>query len=321
VATKRLVSEVSVGLLSLAFFAPVGVPSAAAPPASIALSPTCGSVGENVQVTGSSWIAGTDITISFDGTPVATVKGTDIKAPGGTFTASMTIPSRALRGSPYTVSAGQTSNAVVVRSATAPFSIPCASLTLNPVCGSAGDQVAVHGAGFRSDITVSLTFTPPAGTGPIATSVPGADSTFDVVIKVPSDPPGQYVVAAVQLRTQAAARAIFTIPCVKAAIKLVPKVGPPGTVVTVTGTGFPIGSIVKLSWSQGIPIKIASITIGTSQGFQIRLLIFPHDELGKRRLNAGPDLSVPSAILFNIATADFVVVPGMSQPRDFSWRH
>jgi hypothetical protein len=307
--------------MSLAFFAPAGVPSAAAPPASITLSPTCGSVGANVQVTGSSWIVGTDITISFDGTAVATVKGADIKTPGGTFTASMTIPNRPLRGSPYTVSAVQGSAAGGTRSATAPFLIPCASLTLNPVCGLAGDPVAVHGAGFRPDIVVSVTFTPPAGTGPIATTVPNADSTFDVVIKVPADPPGQYVVDAVQLRTQAAARAVFTIPCVKAAIKLVPKVGPPGTVVTVTGTGFPIGAIVKLSWSQGIPITIASITIGPTQGFQIKLLIFPHDELGQRKLNAGPDLSVAGAILFNIATADFLVVPGMSQPRDFSWRH
>jgi hypothetical protein len=184
----------------------------------------------------------------------------------------------------------------------------------------AGDQVAVHGAGFRQDIVVSVTFTPPAGSAPIASVVPAADSTFDVVINVPTDPPGQYVVDAVQLRTQVGARAIFTIPCVKAAIKLVPKVGPPGTIVTVTGTGFPIGAIVKLSWSQGIPLRLASITIGPTQGFQIRLLIFPHDELGQRKLNAGPDLTAAGAPLFNIATADFLVVRNVTT-RDFSWLH
>jgi len=50
------------------------------------------------------------------------------------------------------------------------------------------------------------------------------------------------------------------------------------------------------------------------------LLIYPHDELGMRRLSAGPDLKVTNAPLFNIATADFLVVPGSEQPRDFSWR-
>jgi hypothetical protein len=97
-------------------------------------------------------------------------------------------------------------------------------------------------------------------------------------------------------------------------------VGPPGTVVTVTGTGFPIGAIVKLSWNRGVPFKLASMTIDASQGFQVKLLIFPHDELGKRTLNAGPDLSVSNALIFNIVSADFLVVPGSEQPRDFSWR-
>jgi hypothetical protein len=164
-------------------------------------------------------------------------------------------------------------------------------------------------------------FTPPAGSKPIATAIPRGDSTFDVTAAVPNASPGNYVLIAVQVRTQQVPRALFQVPCVKAAIKLVPAVGPPGTVTTVTGTGFPVGAVVKLSWSQGIPIFAASITIGASQGFQVTLLIFPHDELGLRHLNAGPDLSVASAPVFNIATADFLVVPGTAQPRDFSWRH
>ena len=125
---------------------------------------------------------------------------------------------------------------------------------------------------------------------------------------------------AIQLRTQVAVRAVFTIPCVKAAIKLLPEVGPPGTVVTVTGTGFPVGAVVKLSWNQGVPLALASIAIGASQAFQVTVLVFPHDELGKRTMSAGPDLSVASAPLFNIATADFLVVQGTAQPRNFSWR-
>ncbi len=296
---------------------------AAAPVAAITLSPSCGPSGAPLQVGGSGWASGAtafDITITFDNTPVVTVKSTDVRA-DGTFTTSFAVPSRPFRGSPYVVTASQTVGEFSQITASAQYSIPCLSMTLNPICGSAGDRVAVHGEGFRADVVVSLTFTPPAGSAPIATVVPRGDSTFDVVIVVPKEPPGRYVVGAVQLRTQLAARATFTIPCVKAAIKLVPAVGPPGTVVTVTGTGFPIGSVVKLSWSQGIPVRLASITIGTSQGFQVRLLIFPHDELGRRKLNAGPDLTAPNAPLFNIATANFLVVPGSSQPRDFSWRH
>ncbi len=270
-------------------------------------------------MTGSSFAVGADITITFDGTVVGTVKGADIHSPGGTFTSTFIVPNKALRGTAYTVTATQSQFAAGTASAF--FSLPCPSLTLNPTCGSVGVPIGVHGAGFRQDIVVSVAFTPPAGNAPVATVTPGQDSTFDTSFVVPADPPGTYDVTAVQLRTQVAARATFTIPCVKAAIKLVPTVGPPGTVITVTGTGFPIGGVVKLSWSQGIPLALPSITIGATQGFQVTVLIFPHDELGQRTMNAGPDLSSPSGPLFNIATADFLVVPGSAQPRDFSWRH
>lgn len=67
-------------------------------------------------------------------------------------------------------------------------------------------------------------------------------------------------------------------------------------------------------------LALASITVGQSQGFQVTLLIFPHDELAMRTMSAVPDLSVPSAPLFNIATADFLVVPGTAQPKKFAWR-
>lgn len=295
-------------------------------PPSITLQPSCGPVGATVQVTGSGWAPGYNITIAFDpqGTPPysVTVQGKSIGS-DGTFTTNLTVPSRPNRGTAYQVQASQplpTAVAAGTRTAQAPFRLPCAALTLNPTCGSVGVPIAVHGEGFQSDVQVEISFTPPAGTKPLATPVPKPDSTFDVTVTVPSDPPGSYVVTAVQLRTQLAARAEFQIPCVKASIVLKPTVGPPGTVTTVTGTGFPVGAVVKLSWSQGIPLSLASITINATQGFQLTLLIFPHDQLGPRKLSAAPDLSVATAPLFNIATADFLVVPGTAQPRDFTWR-
>ncbi len=269
-------------------------------------------------MTGANWpSAGFDIAITFDGSLVATVKATDIKS--GAFKASFTVPNKAPRGFPYTVTATEGVGDVIA-TANAFLSVPCAAITLNPTCGRTGDSVAVHGAGFRSDIVVSITFTPPVGAVPIATTVPGLDGAFDVVIKVPTDPPGTYAVDAIQVRTKAASRALFTIPCVKASIRLVPTVGPPGTLVTVTGTGFPVGAVIRLSWNQGIPLSLASITIGQSQRFTVTVLIFPHDQLGKRTMSAAPDLIVAGSPLFNIATADFLVVPGTGQPRKFAWR-
>jgi hypothetical protein len=245
----------------------------------------------------------------------------------GTFSITEHVPSVALTFNGHQIGASELV-AEFFHQATTGFAVPCRSLAVSPTCGSARDVITVVGTGFQPRNAVAITFEPPAGGKPIAAALPAADTTFRVPFSVPSLPNGLYVVVATQTYVAAALaipplilRAEFTIPCVKGSIKLIPRVGPPGTVVTVIGTGFPVGAIVTMSWNRGVTFKLASITIDASQGFQVKLLIYPHDELGKRRLSAGPDLSNPNAIIFNIATADFLVVPGSQQPRDFSWRH
>lgn len=209
---------------------------------------------------------------------------------------------------------------------TQPYSI-LPSLALDPTCGSVGDPITVRGAGFQPRLRVPISFEPPAGGKPDASASPGPDGTFAIAVPVPSRPPGNYTVVATQdvnsalAVGQLTARAPFLIPCIKAALVLKPTVGPPGTVVMVTGNGFPAGAAVKLVWSDGIKLVAATIIVGASQGFTTEVLIFPHDQLGRRQMSAAPDLTVTTAPIFNIATADFLVVPGTEQPKDFTWRH
>ena len=306
----------------------MGASAAVAQPPAITLQPTCGPVAATVTVNGVRFLPGpssSPITVTFDpgGSPVSqvVVPGQSISQ-NGSFTTTIAVPARPQRSAPYPITATQTVVGAQQISASAPFSVPCPTVTPNPNCGSVGDRILVHGAGFRADIRVEVSFEPPAPAKPDATVVPRPDSTFDVAITVPNRPPGVYAFLAVQTgQPPLAARGLFQIPCVKAAIKLLPTVGPWGTVTTVIGTGFPVGAVVKLSWDRGIPISAPPILIDATGGFQLNLFIFPHDTLGSRRLSAGPDLHVANAPIFNIATADFLVVPGTVQPRDFSWRH
>lgn len=329
----------------------------------LTLKPLCGSPGTTIAVAGDRFASGRlgyYVVVTFDpgGSPEGkvTVPAASIDL-SGHFDATIAVPSRPDRSAPYTVVADQiTQNGSIETSARALFLVPCATLTLKPNCGSVGDPLQVHGAGFRADLPVAVVFTPPPPTKADAIAVGKADSTFDVTMSVPPRAPGTYTVEAIQQiavgaiiapssapstsptptppiliksvravplqasNFQLVATATFQIPCSKGSITLRPAVGPPGTVTTAIGTGFPAGAVVKLSWSQGIRITAPSITIDASQGFQVTLLIFPHDELGVRHLSAGPDLSVPFGPLFTVATADFLVVPGSAQPRDFSWR-
>jgi hypothetical protein len=300
----------------------VGTLSASAQNETVAATPSCGKPGDSFQLTGSGWGVGAVVTIVFDKTQLASAK----VQTGGTFSVAEKVPNVAFTSNGYQIIATEANGEFPIQAKTG-FGVPCTTLTVNPICGSARDVVTVIGTGFEPRNAVAITFEPPAGGKPIAAVVPAVDTTFRVAISVPSVPNGTYAVVATQTFPTAALvipplilRAEFTVPCVKGSIKLTPKIGPPGTVVTVIGSGFPVGAVVKLSWNRGVPFRLASITINASQGFQVRLLIFPHDELGRRTLSAGPDLSVSNAIIFNIATADFRVVPGSEQPRDFSWR-
>lgn len=320
-----------------ALVAGVALVPAAAPAPTLILKPTCGPIGTTVQVHGSGFQApptnndvniyfGVDPNLQPPPPPTLIIKAGEIKA-DGTFDTNLPV-NAPNRGAPYQVTAIQNVFAAefVQNKATASFQVPCTTLTLNPTCGSVGGSVAVRGSGFQPGL-VTIMFTPSATGKPDGAAEAGRDTTFAITVMVPQLPPGSYVVEATQTAFATAValpplvvRAPFTIPCVKAAIVLKPAVGPPGTVTMVTGTGFPVGAVVRLTWSQGIPLSQASITIGSGQGFQLTLLIYPHDQLGLRHLNAGPDLKVTNAPLFNIATADFLVVPGSAQPRDFSWR-
>jgi hypothetical protein len=86
-------------------------------------------------------------------------------------------------------------------------------------------------------------------------------------------------------------------------ITLLPQVGPPGTVVAVSGSGFPPNTPVTLGWQPGI--GTAGVTTNPAGTFAGRLvLVFPKDQLGDR-------LMVAQAFG---ATATFLAVPPSLSP-------
>jgi hypothetical protein len=86
-------------------------------------------------------------------------------------------------------------------------------------------------------------------------------------------------------------------------ISLLPKVGPPGTVVAVSGSDFPANTAVSLAWQPGI--GTAAATTSPAGTFINRLvLVLPKDQLGGRLMVAQT---------FG-ATATFLVVPPSIAP-------
>ncbi len=92
-------------------------------------------------------------------------------------------------------------------------------------------------------------------------------------------------------------------PGVTPKITLDPEVGPPGTVVAVSGSGFPANTPVTLGWQPGI--GTAAVTTSPTGTFDNRLvLVLPKDRLGDRQMVAQT---------FG-ATATFLAVPPSVSP-------
>lgn len=68
-------------------------------------------------------------------------------------------------------------------------------------------------------------------------------------------------------------------------VKVDPGVGTLGFVPRVTGTDFPPGATVRLTWSAGISAAPGLVTVGVDGKFQAQFLIFHHDLIGPRTLS------------------------------------
>jgi len=126
----------------------------------IALSPTSGPVGTTVTVNGEKFKQGDTITITFDGSPVATVPAT-VTVSGNSFSCTFVVPSSTTGGK--TVTATATNGDTDSDTFTVTTEIPEYSLTVN-IIGSG--SVSVNGSSpYAAGSTVQLTANPAAGWG------------------------------------------------------------------------------------------------------------------------------------------------------------
>ena len=94
-------------------------------------------------------------------------------------------------------------------------------------------------------------------------------------------------------------------------VRLDPALGPPGVVTVLTGTAFPPGSLVTVSWDVGISQKLDPVVVNADGTFSVGVLVYHHDRLGPRTLIVTPR---PGGPTFPANSAAFLVVPGPNQP-------
>lgn len=96
-----------------------------------------------------------------------------------------------------------------------------------------------------------------------------------------------------------------------AQVRLEPALGPPGVVTRLSGSNFPPGALVTITWDRGITQLLDPVAVNPDGTFTIDVLVFHHDRLGPRKLavTAGP-----GGPPFVEHSAPFLVVPAPIQP-------
>lgn len=134
------------------------------------------------------------------------------------------------------------------------------AITISPTSGPVGTMVAVSGSGFSPDVSVEVKFDDIV----VATEETNLEGGFTLVFAVPfAGAAGEHTVTAMD-GAGISSSTTFTVP--SPVITLTPSEAPAGTVVTVTGTGFPPYTVLsQLAIGPAIVTPIPSV-ITDSQG-------------------------------------------------------
>ena len=252
------------------------------------LSPNSGLVGSSVTVSGCGFAASSSVTISFDGSAVATTT-TD---GAGSYSTSFIVPPS--NSGPHTIKALD----AALNLATATFTVTSnPSLTLNPTSGKIGSSVTAYDFGFAASSSVTITFDGSI----VATTATDASGSFSTSFIVPSSSPGSHTVTGTDASSNSATATFTVVPSVNVS----PTSGIVGSPVTVSGSNFAASSSVTVTFGSGTGSPLILTTVTDSAGsFSISFNV-PVSLAGTRPIIATDASS-------NTASTTFTVIPSIT---------
>lgn len=255
---------------------------------SILLSPTSGSVGSSVTVSGSNFIPNFLITITYNSTAQLTVPTTVTASSTGSFSASFIVRTSSYGN--YSVSATDGINIGSANFTVTP------SITLSPSNGSVGSTVTVSGTGFTASKTVTATFAGSAVTlgGTTTTDVNG--SFLGATFTVPAQTAGAKTVVVTDASSRAGSASFSVTP----AIVLNATTGNVGSTVAVSGTGYAGSSTITIKYDGTTQTTSPSTVTSLSSGAFSCTFVIPGSSASSHTVSASDASS-------NTATAQFAV--------------
>jgi len=233
----------------------------------MSVSPTSGTAGTSIDVTGSGFAGATAVTLYFNDIASGQVT-TDSK---GSFTGSIT-PSTSSVGA-YSIAADDGTN-----SATAGFSVTATSFDISPTTGKAGTTVTANGSGYQPSLTIFISFNSVNVANPISNSSGAFIARFDV----PVSAVGTYDVTATDGTNTN--KKTFTIIStgVVSPVTSTDSPGKIGSELTLSGDGFAPAASITITYDGE---TIATATAGSDGSYSVNIVV-PKSTYGEHSIIA-----------------------------------
>lgn len=232
------------------------------------LAPLRGSanIGLTVSAAGFQGLESVNVYWNGGSTPVLT---TTANAYGYLAPTTFTVPPGSSPGSYQVKAVGQTSNISVSNT----YTVVSASSNLNLSTGPVGVTVGISGEGYAANETVNIlwNYTGPGTGTTVATTIAGFGGNFNASFSVPASAIGQYKVAALGSSSGQISKNTFSVADGLASS---PSTAPPGTNVTMSGSGYTPGEAVKLYWNSTSGTLLATTNADTS-GNIVQVITLP----------------------------------------------
>ncbi len=255
----------------------------------LSISPNSGTVGTEVDITGSGFSTSKSITIKYDTTDMTNELGGDTSTDSsGAFSSTFTVPESA-KGS-HTITVTVSSD-----KATAKFTVEPA-MTIDPTSGSIGNSVKVTGTGFAKSKGVTITF----DNNEVATGNTDSSGSFETNFNVPELGAGSYDVKAKD-ESNNSASATFKINT-EVSVSPTTDANSPGYVgqdLTISGTGFKPNSEITITY-ESTPV-VFTTNSGADGSFSTTIKV-PASEHGEHTITASDGTSSMSVNFYMEST-------------------
>jgi len=261
----------------------------------ISLSPTKGTVGTEVRVTGSGFDGSESIDIKFGSTDVAISRGDDDTSSSGSFTSYFNVPENTAGDKTVTVD-------VSGDEGEADFTVEPA-IEIDPADGAVNERILVSGTGFayRKDVTITFDGDEVGG------ETTGSYGSFEAYVNVPEVVAGEYKIEAEDTSNNSAS-ATFTIST-EVLISPTTNTTSPGYVgdeITISGTGFKSSSDITITYAS---TPVTFHTTSESDGSFSFSFEVPPSTSGEHTVTADDGISSVSAKFYMESTP-----PNVPQP-------